>query len=261
MSTKYTANTNISFLAELPFDQKLDSFKLFPELPAELQVLIWQIAAADLPVRTCTIRRAPGSIPPNVASPNYVIGFQERWTTRSNPSRCPPVLLSICHDSRKLCKERYKLAFGGIDNHPVWFDFKKDVLDVQWKFLIELEIGSSAFKHVIADETSVRADCAQVKWLDEHLLALRYSECPNFAARRFRPFPSLNKITEISLKGLHNFAYSPKRARYLEIHLTAWKDLMKEWHATHKKGVKKNGYRSCPVLTFDESSERDDFDR
>ncbi|KAG4418885.1 hypothetical protein IFR04_008009 [Cadophora malorum] len=206
------ATINLSFFEALPFYQTLDSFELFPKLPGELQVMIWQAAAADLPVRTCSIRQSPGQARPNIANPKYSIGFQERLT--------------------EILQERYKLFFGGIDDRPVWFDFKKDVLDVQWKFLIELKGGSSTFNHVITDEKSLRADCAQVEWLDEYLLALRYRECPSSACR-FRPFRSLEKITEISLKEYHNNAYSHKRARYLEIHLLTWKDLMNEWHNTH----------------------------
>ncbi|KAH7384972.1 hypothetical protein BKA64DRAFT_646405 [Cadophora sp. MPI-SDFR-AT-0126] len=125
------ATANLNFFTVLPVFQKLDSFDLFAKLPGELQIMIWQVAAADLPVRTCVIRRARGGSYPDVASLNYAIGFQERWTTMFNPSCCSPVLFSICHDSRKVCKERYKLAFGGVDNRPVWFDFKKDVLNVQ----------------------------------------------------------------------------------------------------------------------------------
>ena len=124
--------------------------------------------------------------------------------------------------------------------------------------LIGLKGGSSTFNHVITDEKSLRADCAQVEWLEEYLLALRYRECPSSACR-FRPFRSLEKITEISLKEYHNNAYSHKRARYLEIHLLTWKDLMNEWHNTHDES--KKNYRSCPLLAFEESNERDDFDR
>ena len=119
------ATINLSFFEALPFYQTLDSFELFPKLPGELQVMIWQAAAADLPVRTCSIRQSPGQARPNIANPKYSIGFQERWTTRFSPNRQTPVLLSICQDSRKFCKSVTSYSSAALMTVPFGSTSKK----------------------------------------------------------------------------------------------------------------------------------------
>ncbi|KAG4438730.1 hypothetical protein IFR05_005810 [Cadophora sp. M221] len=181
----------------------LTNFLLFPKLPKELQILIWHHAVQNIEPREFSIRRAPsfpGMPHPNVQSQSYWVMFKEHWTTRRNIDSQPPSMLSTTSLSRQICKGHFKLAFGGIDNAPVWFNFQNDILSVQKKFLVEMSVATPAFTAAIVNEASLRADCAKVQKLLEHCFFVRSPQVlPQPPARRFRVFESVKVIGKIAL--------------------------------------------------------------
>ncbi|KAL5316703.1 hypothetical protein ACEPPN_015753 [Leptodophora sp. 'Broadleaf-Isolate-01'] len=209
-----------------------NDFQLFPELPKELQIHIWRCAVNNIERRAFTIRRAPsrpGRTAPDPQDPNYWLTYQEEWTTRKNSDSQPPSMLSATVLSRQICKEHYKLAFGGIDNAPVWFNFQKDILSVQKKFLAEMEIASAAFTATVADETSLRADCAKVEKLLEYCNFLGFSlSAPYQKARRFRAFENLKNIGKVALDPWGNIVGS------FDVWIASDQELEAEWKSLGK---------------------------
>ncbi|KAL0931680.1 uncharacterized protein CTRU02_212633 [Colletotrichum truncatum] len=102
--------------------QSLDRFHLFPQLPTELRLKIWNF---NLPSpRIVPIRYGAGSLcfASNTQSP------------RPSTSGCTsyadiPINLHICHESRAEALKSYALSFGMTRNPgQIFFDKKRDVL-------------------------------------------------------------------------------------------------------------------------------------
>ena len=98
-----------------------DTFTKFGELPAEIQNMVWSIAAQDLPARTIELRikeiKNPGPLeqvsqyvykgmPYEIELPKYTHIF-------ASPSP-PPTLLSVSKHAREVTRGYYELAFRPI---------------------------------------------------------------------------------------------------------------------------------------------------
>lgn len=98
-----------------------DTFRLFGDLPVEIQDIIWSIAAIDLSPRTIELRTKqigdPGSlerasqyiykgIPYELELPKYTKTFASSTT--------PPTLLSVSKHAREVTMRYYELAFRPI---------------------------------------------------------------------------------------------------------------------------------------------------
>jgi hypothetical protein len=97
------------------------TFTLFPNLPSERQLKIWEHAAVSS-ARTIVITSADSTIRDENGDPTTV------YQVTHNPPRVPN-LLETCYDSRKIALEEYELAFGAqFSGRPIYFNFDGDIL-------------------------------------------------------------------------------------------------------------------------------------
>jgi hypothetical protein len=143
--------------------KSMKSFPIFEKLPTELRLLIWGFARHPRIVylqrswvidnhQYCYRVRSDASIDDPYsffdATPDglneddiHELGMMEEIGPHGNLSgdlgtfsRCqPPVLFSVCRESREFALKHYELAFGTVRGRPeVWFDFEVDILYVDW---------------------------------------------------------------------------------------------------------------------------------
>ncbi|KAK0102012.1 hypothetical protein ONS96_005980 [Cadophora gregata f. sp. sojae] len=137
------------------------TFTLFPNLATELQDLIWEAAATSREPRTFDIRFRRGKNPHDGP-----VRVNAKWaTSEDNPGPLSPAMFSVCKRSREIAKKYSKLAFGGMNNNPVWFDFQTDIVVCQntVKFMMYGSCYAGMRSCCIANEASVLQDFAQVK--------------------------------------------------------------------------------------------------
>jgi hypothetical protein len=91
-----------------PTPECLTEFTIFPELPIELRLKIWEYA-----------------FPPRVVNIVYDHDRDRYFSFNSSP----PILLQIHRETRELCLKTHQLCFG-TDTHPpsIYFDAAKDIL-------------------------------------------------------------------------------------------------------------------------------------
>ncbi len=97
------------------------SFLKFPQLPAELQLMIWEFAIPE-PRAICYSSRT--------CSWTELYEYEKRnYTSNYSLTQTLPGILHACYDSRKEALKRYKLAFNAELCKPVYFDFARDTLE------------------------------------------------------------------------------------------------------------------------------------
>jgi 2EXR family len=96
--------------------RRATTFPRFPELPAELQLLIWEFAIPEPRVISYTSRRWS----------EY--DFRHHSSIYSLKQTLPAIL-HICYDSRTEALKRYKVAFATELCKPIYFDFDRDTLE------------------------------------------------------------------------------------------------------------------------------------
>ena len=98
--------------------RRATTFPKFPELPAELQLIIWEFAIPDPRVITYTSRDW---------SSYY------KWKYRHNSiyslTQTLPGIFHACYNSRVEALKRYKLSFAVELCKPIYFDFARDTLE------------------------------------------------------------------------------------------------------------------------------------
>lgn len=110
-------------------------FTNFRKLPIELQLKIWTIAIIDIGPRIVHI----------VGLKNFKHNAASTFEAKTKP----PLLLSVCHDSRIEALKRYSLMFHDVLVHPTYFDVNVDVfymgsiLDLVYFVRLHREEGSS----------------------------------------------------------------------------------------------------------------------
>jgi hypothetical protein len=119
----------------------LQEFTLFPKLPAELRLQIWDLASTGSNVVTVEIDWEPHD--PDIIwarSPPYV-GPLTKYSFENSPT--PPIHLQVNMESRTYALKSYQLAFDCsiLGNRPKYFNFSKDVLRIKNKRLWWVELG------------------------------------------------------------------------------------------------------------------------
>ncbi len=187
------------------------SFTLFPLLPQEIQIMIWEEALAARSPLTIQIRRAPlhpGQTTADIEHPSYLtLGIRENWTTRCNEGHdFFPGIMSASRLSRECGSKRLELALGGVDNYPVWVDWKTDKLSVQFKFLLDFQAHDPARYAIVANQASLARDFENVRHVEERALALcsatsfRFAANGGFDTARFLALPNLELLTIVNLR-------------------------------------------------------------
>ncbi|KAL2074935.1 hypothetical protein VTL71DRAFT_8715 [Oculimacula yallundae] len=91
-------------------------FTLFPKLPLELRLMIWECA---LPAPRIIALVASELLPTNST---------KRYNAVKKPSPSNPVLLFVSYESRTVVLSTYRLVFRNLLHTPLYFDFSKDML-------------------------------------------------------------------------------------------------------------------------------------
>lgn len=104
-----------------PYHQEKHAFGLFPELPRELQFMIWAAAADERQI---------------VRIRSWL--EEDTGTERFFGDYTMPVVLHVCHDSREEALKRYSVIFTGILRDPIYFNYQRDFLSL---------VGLSAYEH------------------------------------------------------------------------------------------------------------------
>ena len=93
------------------------SFEHFPQLPKEVQDMIWSAALPGPRIIHATEKiynRATGR--------GYgELGVIKAWSDI-------PAMLHVCHDAREIALKGYQLAFGSRFGYPTYFDPEKDIV-------------------------------------------------------------------------------------------------------------------------------------
>lgn len=135
-------------------------FCKFSHLPAELQLYIWEYAAAD---------------ESSVSRVHEITCKANRKRSIDNQYELyiPPSLLHACHDSRIIAIKKYQhLDFGGQLTHPIYFNPKIDVLyfpDTQkllefMEMPFECATGCRTMVHQIAVQPPLRRSHPAIDW-------------------------------------------------------------------------------------------------
>jgi hypothetical protein len=108
-------------MASLSWPQQTAIFPKFLQLPAELQLLIWDFAIPATDARVITYSQ----------NHNYI-----RYDWRSTRSTClhkatytNPGILGACYDSRLKALKRYTPSFAIEIGHPIYVDFSRDTFE------------------------------------------------------------------------------------------------------------------------------------
>lgn len=98
-------------------------FTLFPKLPSELQLMIWDHAAAGRGERHIIITSADEKLESlDTHGDHHVLHKAQAVAVNLPP------LLHTCFQSRALALKHYTLSFETSLKHPVYFDYDKDKL-------------------------------------------------------------------------------------------------------------------------------------
>jgi hypothetical protein len=102
---------------KLDSDRTLKQFTLFPKLPLELRLSIWELALPESRIVTLEPSRSE---------------VDHRHSLRFGKSDKPPVLLQVNHESRSLTLRTYHRFFDSehLFNRPKYFNNAKDTLHI-----------------------------------------------------------------------------------------------------------------------------------
>ncbi|KAI9054843.1 hypothetical protein LZ554_001987 [Drepanopeziza brunnea f. sp. 'monogermtubi'] len=152
----------------------LTTFTFFSSLPQELQDQIWEEYIAQLGPVTVSIRRAkrqPRDARVDIFAPGYMSNaVHERWSTRSNRGPASfPAIMGVSQRARLAGQRHFSLAFGGVDNFPVWIRWGTDTVSMPLKFLREMyyQDEDSVFSDGVADVDALMDDCTRIQMLEE----------------------------------------------------------------------------------------------
>lgn len=171
----------------------MTTFHLFPLLPLELRIQIWEVAPhSTVPNRVLTVRKVG-----RVTKPVYLC---------PNP---PPALMHACHESRKYAGYYYQKHFTmkGIPRY-IWANMSTDIVHIDSPFLMALSFqnipsGSSQEKHVIRH---LQLEF-EVSW-GSSLFSRSYSH------REVPDFPALETCDVIVRDGLYAWAPTVRNGRW-----------------------------------------------
>jgi hypothetical protein len=95
------------------------TFTLFPKLPSELRLHIWELALQPRVIKVIAVRRDNG----------YQISELEAACKAIDAT--PPALLQTNYESHVWGQRPYILAFNDLLRKPICFDFQRDTLRIQ----------------------------------------------------------------------------------------------------------------------------------
>jgi hypothetical protein len=95
-------------------DSQLEEFKLFPYLPLELRIIVWQFASQEK--RVITIKNSSQTT-------------REEDLKATHDAKTVPSILHTCQESRVICQNYYRLRLCAISHqNPIYFSYDHDVL-------------------------------------------------------------------------------------------------------------------------------------
>ena len=169
------------------------TFTSFPKLATELQDLIWEAAIKNYEPLTVKIRSI-------LDKHNEHKPWNARWSTEHNSRGTrAPGMLSVCKNSRSIALKYFKLAFAGVDNNPIWFNFQTDILAAPRDLLFDIELPNfrNPLEIKLFNQNSLMRDFAHVEQVVEYSEHAGYHRMlQNRQDRRYKIFLKLERLGE-----------------------------------------------------------------
>lgn len=190
------------------------NFERFPDLPKELQLMIWKAVTAAY-------------------DPVYVVieadNTPSNHELRLRSSACVPPVLQVCQDSRRIALGTYQLAFRAVDGRPQYFDFNRDILHINSQVFV-----AWMWDAWIASHQTVLEDLHQIQYLA--LYTDRENTRSFVNLRQLERFPSLRHLQYGEFDSQTQFSLQQRQGLWQRMLRKRWSNVMPD--------------RLAPTLTF-----------